>query len=85
MPATSAGMTVQKSEWFDSDACIACAPGAAQHEAQRSDALQNRGRRKLRSRNGPGPAVHHFVLHRIRGTPSQNGSTVMNSGTCAKL
>jgi hypothetical protein len=47
---------------------MARAPGAAQHEAQRSDALQNRGRRKLRPRNGPGPAVHHFVLHRIRGT-----------------
>jgi len=40
--------------------------------AKRSGALQTRDRRKLRVRErraseDPGSAVHHFVLHRIRG------------------
>ena len=39
-------------------------PGAAQHEAKRSDALQTRDRTKLGVCGGPGSAVH-----RIRDTP----------------
>jgi len=43
-------------------------PGAAQHEAKRSGALQTRDRYKLGVCDDPGSAVHHFVLHRIRET-----------------
>ena len=59
-------------------------PGAAQHHkrvharlrramAKRSDALQTRDRRELKTgtrgdREGPGSAVHRYALHRIRGT-----------------
>ena len=32
----------------------------------RSGALQNRDRNKLRVRDGPGSAVQHFVLYRVR-------------------
>jgi hypothetical protein len=52
--------------------------------AERSRALQNRGRSELRPRNGPGPAVHHFVLHRIRGTCSQNNRPVL-IGTISRM
>jgi len=43
-------------------------PGAVQHEAQRSDALQTRDRYKHRVWDDPGTAAHHFVLRRIRET-----------------
>ncbi len=33
-------------------------PGAAQHAAKRSDALQNRDLREFRACNGPGSAAH---------------------------
>ena len=36
--------------------------------AARSGALQTRDRYELRVYDGPGSAVHHFVLHRIRET-----------------
>ena len=35
--------------------------------AARSDALQNRDLSNFGGWNGPGSAVHHFVLHRVRG------------------
>jgi hypothetical protein len=41
-------------------------PGATQHAAKRSDALQIRDRSELRVNNDPGSAVHRFALHRIR-------------------
>ena len=48
-------------------------PGAAQHEAKRSGALQTRDRLKLRTNkrracDDPGTAVHRFALRRIRET-----------------
>jgi hypothetical protein len=43
-------------------------PGAAQHEAQRSGALQKRDRYDRRVRDDPGSAMQHFVLHRARKT-----------------
>ena len=45
-----------------------CFPGAAQHEAKRSDAAQTRDRTRRRARSDPGSAVHRFTLHRIRET-----------------
>jgi hypothetical protein len=44
--------------------------GGTQHEAQRSGALQNRDRCGRYAWDDPGSGVHHFVLHRIRETPS---------------
>jgi hypothetical protein len=41
-------------------------PGAAQHGAKRSDALQTRDRNRLGAFDDPGSAVHRFALHRIR-------------------
>ena len=41
-------------------------PGAAQHEAKRSDALQNRDLLKLRDWDDPGSAMHRCALHRVR-------------------
>ncbi len=49
-------------------------PGAAQRGTKWSGALPTRDRHRLRALGtgaacaGPGSAVHHFVLHRIRGT-----------------
>jgi hypothetical protein len=48
-------------------------PGAAQHEAERSGALQTRdrykhGAMKCRVYYDPGSAVHRCALHRIRET-----------------
>lgn len=44
-------------------------PGAAQHVAKRNDAPQTRDPGFLIGMNrGPGSAVHHFVLHRVRDT-----------------
>ncbi len=43
-------------------------PGAAQHGAQRSDALQTRDRYKRPVCEGPGSAVQRFALHRVRET-----------------
>jgi hypothetical protein len=45
-------------------------PGAVQHVAQRSDALQNRDRYELGVRDGPGSAAHRFTLRRIREATS---------------
>src|SRR5579871_271325 len=48
-----------------------CFPGAAQHLAQRSGALQTRDRHELGVWNDPGSALHRFAryaLHRIRET-----------------
>jgi hypothetical protein len=46
-------------------------PGAAQHGAKRSGALQTRDRYKLRDCDDPGSAVHRFTLHRIRETEAK--------------
>jgi len=46
-------------------------PGAAQHVAQRSGALQTRDRNEHRVRSDRGSAVHRFALHRVRETRSQ--------------
>jgi len=43
-------------------------PGAAQHEAERNDALQTRDRYKFGGWDDPGTAAHHFVVRRIRET-----------------
>jgi hypothetical protein len=43
-------------------------PGAAQHGAQRSGALQTRDRYERRVCDDPGSAVHRCALHRIRET-----------------
>jgi hypothetical protein len=45
-----------------------CVPGAAQHAAKRSDALQTRDRIKLRVWYDPVSAKQHFVLHCARDT-----------------
>jgi putative ABC transport system substrate-binding protein len=38
-----------------------CFPGAAQHDAKRSDALQTRDRHKIQAWKGPGSAAPHFA------------------------
>jgi hypothetical protein len=43
-------------------------PGRSAARAFASGALQNRDRRAYGAWNGPGSAVHHFVLHRVRDT-----------------
>jgi hypothetical protein len=48
-------------------------PGAAQHGAKRSDALQTRDRCIRRVCDDPGSAVHRFALHRVRETSLENG------------
>src|SRR6202171_1496746 len=54
--------------WRSGFAQTARFPGAAQHVAKRSDALQTRDRYELGVCDDPGSAMHHFVLHRIRET-----------------
>ena len=44
---------------------MASCPGRS--AAPLGDALQNRNLSKFGVWNGPGSAVHHFVLHRVRG------------------
>ena len=39
----------------------------------RGAALLTRDRYNLRAWNGPGSAVHHFVLHRVRDTSREVG------------
>src|SRR4029077_5922341 len=43
-------------------------PGAAQHGAERNDALQTRDRHRRGVRSDPGSAMHRCTLHRIRET-----------------
>ena len=77
-PAARAGLTILR--------VPSLCPGRSAARAKRSGALLTRdpGFFKENSNRGPGSAVHHYVLHRVRDTQSNYTSCVRTSTTATR-